>query len=54
MGITVEYLCPDDGEVDKSKTLSNSEEDVCDSRYSKDSIKYLTTGYKKWVPGKPM
>ncbi len=51
MGISVEHICPDDSKVDESATVPNSETDVSNSRYSKDSIKYLAPT-KKWIPGK--
>jgi hypothetical protein len=56
MGVNVEYLCPDDGKVDESATVPNSEENGTDSRFTKDSIKYLAPppGYRKWIPGKPL
>jgi hypothetical protein len=54
MGISVEYLCPDDSKVDESTPVSNSEENVTDSRFTKDGIKYLAPEpkYRKWIPGK--
>jgi hypothetical protein len=52
MGISVEYICADDSKVDESASVSNSKEDVADSRFTKDGIKYLAP-INKWVPGKP-
>ena len=56
MGVSVEYLCPDDSKVDESAAVSGVEEDVADGKYSKDAIKYLAPppGYRKWVPGKSL
>ena len=51
MGISVEHICPDDSKVDESTTISNSEENVADSRFTKDGVKYLAP-IKKWIPGK--
>jgi hypothetical protein len=55
MGVDVEYLCADDSKVDESKAVSNSEENVTDSRYTKEGVKYLAPppGYRKWIPGNP-
>jgi hypothetical protein len=51
MGVTVEHLCRDDSKVDESSAVETN----VDSKYTKDSIKYLAPppGYRKWVPGKP-
>lgn len=51
MGISVEHICPDDSKVDESTTTSNSEENVADSRFTKDAVKYLAPT-KRWIPGK--
>lgn len=53
LGVNVEYLCPDDSKVDESATTSSSDADGCDSRFTKDGIKYLAppAGYRKWIPG---
>ena len=55
MGITVEYLCPDDSKVDESTTTPSCDTNVTDSQYTKDGIKYLAPppGYRKWIPGNP-
>ena len=47
MGITVEYMIPDD----KKEDLQDGN---MDTRYTKDGVKYLAppAGYKKWIPGK--
>lgn len=50
MGISVEHICADDSKVDESKTTSNSETDVADSRFTKDGAKYLPP-IKRWIPG---
>jgi hypothetical protein len=53
MGVSVEYLCPDDSKVDESTTTPSGDANVTDSQYTKDAIKYLAPppGYRKWIPG---
>jgi hypothetical protein len=53
MGVSVEYLCPDDSKVDESRTTQSNEQTAEDAKYSKDGIKYLAPppGYRKWIPG---
>jgi len=52
MGITVEHVCADNSKVDESTSVSDSKEDVSNSKYSKDGIKYLAPT-KRWIPGNP-
>jgi hypothetical protein len=50
LGISVEHILPDPSKVDESAAAQNSSEVVADSKYGKESIKYLPPK-QKWVPG---
>ena len=52
LGISVEHILPDDSKVDESSAAQNSNEVVCNSKYSKDAIKHLIPKHK-WIPGRP-
>ena len=50
LGLNVEHLLSDPSKVDESSTAQHSNETVADSKYSKESIKFLPPKHR-WVPG---
>lgn len=53
MGVNVEHLCSDDGEVDKSSSSSDGSETGKPTEKGAFSVPLRTTA-AKWVPGRPM